>query len=65
MHGSSGDHAWDKHTRAEVELVDAALTELRRRHGFRDLVLSGNSAASLPLACRRGGLRASKLTVPC
>jgi predicted esterase len=44
MHGSSGDHARDRHTGGEVELVDAALTELRRRHGFREFVLSGFSS---------------------
>src|SRR3712207_2344951 len=44
MHGSSGDPARDRHTWAEVELVDAALTELRRRHGFRDLALAGFSS---------------------
>jgi pimeloyl-ACP methyl ester carboxylesterase len=44
MHGSSGDHARDRHTAAEVELVDAALAELRRRHGFREFVLSGFSS---------------------
>lgn len=44
MHGSSGHHARDRHTRAEVDLVDAALTALRRRYGFRDVVLSGFSS---------------------
>lgn len=44
MHGSSGDHARDRHTAAEVELVDAALTELRRRYGVRAFVLSGFSS---------------------
>jgi dienelactone hydrolase len=50
MHGSSGDHARDRHSMAEVELVDAALTELRRRHGFRDLVLSGFSSGGAVVA---------------
>jgi dienelactone hydrolase len=60
MHGSSGDHARDRHTRAEVELVDAALTALRRRHGFRDLVLSGFSsggAIAANLLARRTDIR--------
>ena len=44
MHGSSGDHARDRHTAAEVELVDAALTELRRRYGVQAFALSGFSS---------------------
>jgi dienelactone hydrolase len=44
MHGSSGDHAEDRHTQAAVLLVDAALDELKRRHGFRDVALSGFSS---------------------
>ena len=64
MHGSSGDHARDRHTRAEVELVDAALTELRRRHGFRDLALSGFSSGGAVVAnllARRGDVRCAAL----
>jgi pimeloyl-ACP methyl ester carboxylesterase len=64
MHGSSGHHARDRHTGAEVELVDAALTELRRRHGFRDFVLSGFSsggAAAANLLARRTDIRCAVL----
>jgi dienelactone hydrolase len=60
MHGSSGDHARDKHTWAEVALVDAALTQLRRRHGFQDFVLSGFSsggAITANLLARRTDIR--------
>ena len=60
MHGSSGDHAADRHTRAAVQLVDAALTELRRRHGFEDFALSGFSSGGLLVAnllARRGDIR--------
>lgn len=46
MHGSSGDHARDRHTRAEVDLLDAKLTALRRRYGFRGFVLSGFSSGA-------------------
>ena len=64
MHGSSGDHARDRHTLAEVELVDAALTELRRRHGFREFVLSGFSsggAVAANLLARRTDVRCAVL----
>jgi dienelactone hydrolase len=60
MHGSSGDHARDKHTWAEVALVDAALTQLRRRYGFQDFVLSGFSsggAIAANLLARRTDVR--------
>jgi predicted esterase len=60
MHGSSGDHARDRHTRAEVELVDAALTELRHRYGFQDLVLLGFSSGGVIVAdllARRSDIR--------
>jgi dienelactone hydrolase len=60
MHGSSGDHARDRHTVAEVELVDAALTELRRRYGFQDLVLLGFSSGGVIVAdllARRSDVR--------
>jgi predicted esterase len=50
MHGSSGDHAKDRHTRDEVLLLDAALTELRRRHGFGDFALSGFSSGGAIVA---------------
>jgi alpha-beta hydrolase superfamily lysophospholipase len=64
MHGSSGDHARDRHTRAEVDLMDAALTELRRRHGFRGFVLSGFSsggAVAANLLARRGDVSCAAL----
>ncbi|MFL5337047.1 MAG: hypothetical protein ACJ8H8_28665 [Geminicoccaceae bacterium] len=60
MHGSSGDHARDRHTPAEVELVDAALTELRHRYGFQDLVLLGFSSGGVIVAdllARRSDIR--------
>ena len=44
MHGSSGNHAEDRHTQDAVLLVDAALDELKRRHGFQDFALSGFSS---------------------
>src|ERR687889_1026744 len=59
MHGSSGDHARDRHTTDEVELVDDALTRLRQRHGFRDLSLVGFSSGGAVVAnllARRGGV---------
>jgi predicted esterase len=64
MHGSSGDHAQDRHGRAEVELLDAALTELRRRYGFRDFALAGFSSggvAAADLLARRGDIRCAAL----
>ncbi len=60
MHGSSGDHARDRHTRDEVLLLDAALDELKRRHGFRDFALSGFSsggAIAANLLARRDDVR--------
>lgn len=44
MHGASGNHARDRHTEDEVELVDDALTQVRQRHGFRDFALFGFSS---------------------
>jgi dienelactone hydrolase len=60
MHGSSGDHARDRHTQEAVQLVDAALTELRRRHGFQDFALSGFSSGGQLVAnllARRSDIR--------
>jgi pimeloyl-ACP methyl ester carboxylesterase len=60
MHGSSGDHARDRHTPAEVELVDAALTELRHRYGLQNLVLLGFSSGGVIVAdllARRSDIR--------
>ena len=60
MHGSSGDHAQDRHTQAAVQLADAALTELRRRHGFQDFALSGFSSGGMLVAnllARRSDIR--------
>lgn len=50
MHGSSGNHARDRHTEAEVELMDGALTLLRRRYGFQDLALFGFSSGGALVA---------------
>jgi predicted esterase len=64
MHGSSGHHARDRHSRAEVELVDAALTELRRRHGFQGFVLSGFSSGGAVVAnllARRADIRCAAI----
>ncbi len=64
MHGSSGHHARDRHAVAEVELADAALTELRRRYGFREFALSGFSsggAVAANLLARRGDVRCAAL----
>ena len=60
MHGSSGHHARDRQTAAEVELLDDALTQLRRRYGFRDLALVGFSSGGAVVAnllARRSDLR--------
>ena len=60
MYGSSGDHARDRHTLAEIELVNAALTELRRLYGFQDLVLLGFSSGGVIVAdllARRSDVR--------
>jgi dienelactone hydrolase len=64
MHGSSGDHAEDRHTQAAVLLVDAALDELKRRHGFRDFALSGFSSGGQLVAnllARRGDIRCAAI----
>ncbi len=65
MHGSSGDHAWDRHTQEEVDLLDAALTELRRRHPWlRDFVAVGFSSGGTVLAnllVRRTDIRCAVL----
>jgi tripartite-type tricarboxylate transporter receptor subunit TctC/dienelactone hydrolase len=50
MHGSSGDHARDRHTPEEVELIDDALTRLRRRYALRDLALVGFSSGGAVVA---------------
>ncbi|MBL6079213.1 hypothetical protein JMJ56_14435 [Belnapia sp. T18] len=60
MHGSSGNHAQDRHTLDEVELVDGAVGMLKRRYGFRDAVLSGFSSGGLLVAnllARRSDIR--------
>lgn len=60
MHGSSGNHAQDRHTQDEVLLLDGALTELRRRHGFQDFTLSGFSSGGAIVAnllARRDDIR--------
>ncbi len=64
MHGSSGDHARDRHTPDEVELVDEALTRLRQRHGFQDLALVGFSSGGAVVAnllARRGDVRCAAI----
>jgi hypothetical protein len=63
MHGSSGDHARDRHTGAEVELVDAALDRAApalRRAGFRALGASPRAAPSPPTCWRGGGRRCAR-----
>ena len=50
MHGSSGDHAQDRHTHEEVLLLDAALTELKRRYGMQDFALAGFSSGGAVVA---------------
>ncbi|HYI83183.1 MAG TPA: hypothetical protein VEX11_08255 [Acetobacteraceae bacterium] len=60
MHGSSGNHARDRHTVAEVELMDSALTALRERHGFQDFALFGFSSGGPVVAnllARRSDIR--------
>jgi pimeloyl-ACP methyl ester carboxylesterase len=59
MRGSSGEHARDRHTAAEVALVDAGLTALRRRFGIEELVLLGFSSGGAVVAnllARRGDI---------
>ena len=50
MQGSSGEHARDRHTAAEVGLIDAGLTALRRRFGIDELVLLGFSSGGAVVA---------------
>ncbi len=60
MQGSSGHHASDRHSRDEVALIDAALTMLRQRYGFRDFALHGFSSGGTLVAnllARRGDIR--------
>jgi len=60
MHGSSGNHARDRHTVAEVELMDSALTALRERYGFGDFALFGFSSGGPVVAnllARRSDIR--------
>jgi pimeloyl-ACP methyl ester carboxylesterase len=60
MHGSSGNHARDRHTVAEVELMDSALTALRERYGFQDFALFGFSSGGPVVAnllARRSDIR--------
>ena len=60
MHGSSGDHAEDRHTQEAVLLMDAALDELKRRHGFQYFALSGFSSGGQLVAnllVRRSDIR--------
>ena len=60
MHGSSGNHAQDRHTEAEVALLDAAVSQLRQRYGFPDLALFGFSSGGTIVAnllARRSDIR--------
>jgi pimeloyl-ACP methyl ester carboxylesterase len=60
MRGSSGIHAQDRHSMAELELVDDGLTWLRDRHGFRDFALYGFSSGGVIVAnllARRADVR--------
>jgi pimeloyl-ACP methyl ester carboxylesterase len=60
MHGSSGNHARDRHSVEEVELLDGALTALRQRYGFRDFALFGFSSGGPVVAnllARRDDIR--------
>jgi dienelactone hydrolase len=64
MHGASGDHARDRHTRDEVALLDAALDELKRRHGVRDFALAGFSSGGAIVAnllARRSDVRCAAI----
>ncbi len=64
MHGFSGDHARDRHTPEEVELVGGALEQLRRRYGLQDLALVGFSsgvAVVANLLARRGDVRCAAI----
>ena len=65
MHGSSGDHARDRHTEEEVALIDAALTQLRQRHGLGPLTIHGFSSGGAILAnllARRDDIRCAVIT---
>jgi CRP-like cAMP-binding protein len=44
MEGSSGDHPADRHTLAEVDLVDDAISQLKARFRFTTLALAGFSS---------------------
>jgi pimeloyl-ACP methyl ester carboxylesterase len=60
MHGSSGDHAQDRQTEAEVQLIGEALTQLRQRFGFRDFAAFGFSSGGVVVAnllARRADIR--------
>lgn len=50
MHGSSGNHARDRHSEAEVALLNDALTQLRQRYGFTSLTLFGFSSGGTVVA---------------
>ncbi len=60
MHGSSGDHAQDRQTEAEVQLISEALTQLRQRFGFKDFAAFGFSSGGVVVAnllTRRADIR--------
>ena len=50
MHGSSGDHARDRQTEAEVLLIGGALTRLRQRHSIEDFAVFGFSSGGAVVA---------------
>ncbi len=64
MHGSSGDHARDRHTPDEVELIDNALTQGRQRYRFQAMALVGFSSGGAVVAnllARRSDVRCAAI----
>jgi tripartite-type tricarboxylate transporter receptor subunit TctC/pimeloyl-ACP methyl ester carboxylesterase len=64
MHGSSGDHARDRHTPDEVELIDDALTQVRQRYGLQAFALVGFSSGGTVVAnllARRSDVRCAAI----
>jgi pimeloyl-ACP methyl ester carboxylesterase len=50
MHGSSGNHARDRHSKMEVALLNDALTQLQQRYRFAGLTLFGFSSGGAIVA---------------
>lgn len=50
MHGSSGNHAQDRHSKMEVALLNDALTQLQQRYRFARLALFGFSSGGAIVA---------------